>query len=289
MFRVRAPAKVNLTLEVLRRRPDGYHEVTTVLQAVGLWDELELADAPALTLACDVPALAGPDNLALRAAELLRSVTQTARGAAMRLIKRIPVAGGLGGGSADAAAALVGLDRLWGLDLPRARLREMAASLGSDVPFFLVGGTALATGRGEQIAPLPPLPTTWIVLAAPPITLPQKTAALYGSLTRTDFADGGATKQAAALLIQRAALYPDLMVNTFERVAYRVFPDLARFVEIMRQAGSSRVHLAGSGPSLFSIASGQAAGEAVAERLRASGLDAWCVSTISGGLEVREQ
>jgi len=286
VLRLRAPAKVNLTLEVLRRRSDGYHEVATILQAVGLWDVLELEVAPGLTVGCDVAGLNGPDNLVMRAAELLQAEAHTTQGAALRLTKRIPVAGGLGGGSADAAAALVGLDRLWGLHLPGGRLSEMAASLGSDVPFFLSGGTALATGRGERIATLPALTKAYLVLLAPPLNLPRKTATLYGALAPADFHDGAASGRVASLLERGEQVRPEGFLNTFERVAYRVFPDLARFTEMMRSAGADWVHLAGSGPVLFCMVKERTVGREMALRLRNEGVEAWCVPTVSGGVEV---
>src|SRR5512145_2350061 len=150
-----AAAKVNLTLEVLGKRPDGYHEIATVMQTVDLADRLTLEDAETLEL--DASAAGVPTdgtNLALRAAMALRETVGITRGVRISLDKRIPVAAGLGGGSADAAAVLLGLNRLWGLRWPRARLEAIAVTLGMDVPFFLRGGGALATGRGEQLEPV---------------------------------------------------------------------------------------------------------------------------------------
>lgn len=284
MIRLRAPAKVNLTLEVLRRRPDGYHEVATILQAVGLWDELALEEAEALSFRCSVPELDGADNLVVKAANLLASEGNSNRGAAISLTKRIPVAGGLGGGSADAAAALVGLNALWGLGLSHERLSALAAQLGSDVPFFLSGGTAIATGRGELVTSLPAVRLAWLVVVAPDVTLPRKTASLYGALTAADYAGGRATEHAVARLTKGAALDAAMLVNAFERVAYRVFPSLASFADAMRAAGAERVHLAGSGPSLFTLAPDEASGKAMAERLSAGGLRAWCVPTVASGV-----
>lgn len=177
MPRLSAPAKVNLTFEALGRRADGYHEVRTVLHAISLADEIAFAPADDLSLAVEPPekgafssaasAPAGDDNLVLRAARLLRREAGVKTGAAIRLRKRIPVAAGLGGGSSDAAAALRGLRRLWGLDLDADALRELAAQLGSDVPFFVTGGAALAEGRGERIMPLPPAQGNVVVMSPP--------------------------------------------------------------------------------------------------------------------------
>src|SRR5689334_10702080 len=154
---VRAPAKVNLFLEVLRRRPDGYHDLATLMVAVGLYDTLELRDDPggSVSLRCDHPQLStGPDNLVVRAAELVRQTAGVTKGVAIRLWKRIPLAAGLAGGSSDAAATLAGLNRLWQLGWDRARLAELGARLGSDVAFFFSAPAAWCTGRGEVVEPL---------------------------------------------------------------------------------------------------------------------------------------
>ena len=166
-MRIRIPAKVNLFLRVVERRADSYHEVETVLQSIGLYDTLEFAPAGELTLACDQPDLPlGPGNLVWKAAEALRARFGVAptQGASIAIQKQIPVGAGLGGGSADAAATLVALAQLWGLDAGRSDLEEVAAGLGSDVPFFLTGGAMLARGRGERLTPLPPGPSLWLAL-----------------------------------------------------------------------------------------------------------------------------
>ncbi len=192
-----AYAKINLTLEVLGRRPDGYHEVRTVLQVIDLRDTLVVEGADALSLTCDRKDLEGEDNLALRAAHLLRVESGVSTGARLTLHKRIPIAAGLGGGSADAAAALRALDRLWGLGWPVERLAALAERLGSDVPFCLYGGTVLGEGRGERLTPLPVLPPRWVVLAAPVAAMQGKTSALYARLASEDRSDGQATAQLA--------------------------------------------------------------------------------------------
>ena len=155
---VLAFAKLNLTLEVLGRRGDGYHEVRTILQTVDLADQLEIRPYPSLRVECDDPALNGEANLAWRAAKALARSRSIQPRASIFIQKRIPVGMGLGGGSSDAAAALIALNQLWGLSLGAEELAQVAAELGSDVPFFLWGGTALAEGRGERVKPLPPLP-----------------------------------------------------------------------------------------------------------------------------------
>ena len=170
MIRLRAPAKLNLYLRVLGRRPDGFHEIETVFERIDLADELTFEPADGLALACTDPALScGEDNLVIKAARLLQRATGTSLGARIHLSKYIPVSAGLGGGSSDAASALIGLNRLWELGLPRERLTPLAAELGSDVPFFLAGTAfAIGRGRGEMCEPLPDAAPLAHILVVPP-------------------------------------------------------------------------------------------------------------------------
>ena len=182
MVTVKAHAKVNLTLEVLGRREDGYHDIVSIMQTIDLRDTLRLEPADTITLHCDRVDLLSPDNLALKAANLLRKVTGCDKGARITLQKEIPVAAGLGGGSSDAAATLQGLNLLWELGLSVDGLMSLAMQLGSDVPFFMRGGTAMASGRGERIRPLPDADLPTMVVLSPAIDIPLKTASIYGKL-----------------------------------------------------------------------------------------------------------
>lgn len=178
----KAYAKVNLTLAVGEKRPDGYHEVVSVMQRVSLCDTLTAEQTrEGITLTCSDPALpSGEENLAHRAASLFFRETGIAGGAALTLEKRIPSQAGLGGGSSDAASALLALRKLYAPALPDTELETMAAALGSDVPFFIRGGTQLATGRGEVLSPLPPLTDGWFVIVKP--TESFSTPAMYRRL-----------------------------------------------------------------------------------------------------------
>ncbi|MDA8218288.1 MAG: 4-(cytidine 5'-diphospho)-2-C-methyl-D-erythritol kinase [Dehalococcoidales bacterium] len=252
VIRCPAYAKVNLALAVIGRRPDGYHEVATVMQAIDLHDTVAVSPADDLLLSCSDHSLAGANNLARQAAALLRQRAGVAHGAAITLEKRIPVAAGLGGGSSDAAATLLALNELWELGLTMVELDEIAATLGSDVAFFLRGGTALATGRGERIEALPPFPPRWVVLLQPACEVDRKTATLYGRLRAADYDPAGAPLALAEAL--RAGRVPDesLLTNTFEKVAEGVFAGMRTVREAMQAAaGGRRVHLAGAGPTLF--------------------------------------
>ena len=287
MQRLSAPAKVNLTFEALGRRADGYHEVRTVLHAISLADEIAFAPADDLILAMEPPeegafssaaaAPAGEDNLVLRAARLLRREAGVKAGAAIRLRKRIPVAAGLGGGSSDAATALRGLRRLWGLDLDADALRELAAQLGSDVPFFVTGGAALAEGRGERLTPLPPAQGGVVVMAPPldetdvgkprggdasrdPAPPPGetdvgKTAAMYALLRPEHYSDGRASDEIAQRLRAGAPAsdWSDALTNAFDAVAPQAHPLYAAMREAFEAEGL-RPLLCGSGPAMFAIA-----------------------------------
>ena len=182
-----APAKLNLYLEILGKRPDGYHEIETLMVAVNLHDRLTFADDPlgAVTLTCDDPKLpTGDENLVVKAAERLKSATGCSKGASIALNKVIPAEAGLAGGSSDAAATLVGLDWLWGLNTPADRLGSVAAEVGSDVAFFLQGPAAVCRGRGERVEPISLKGPLHFVLVCPPVGV--STADVYKNLTPPD-------------------------------------------------------------------------------------------------------
>ena len=248
---VRAPAKLNFGLEVLRRRPDGYHELVTILQTVSLFDTLSLETAPHLSLACTDPTLDGPDNLVLRALTALRARSGVSSGAAVALAKAIPTAAGLGGASSDAAAALVAGRALWGLALRDDELVTIAAGLGSDVPFFVRGGTALATGRGEVLVPLPTPAGIWFVLVTPRVVIPRKTPILYEALATRDWSDGGAVLTQADRLRSGLPWDPSLLRNAFVRPLGILYPDLASVAAALARAGATTVALSGAGPTHY--------------------------------------
>ncbi len=247
----RANAKINLTLEVLGRRPDGYHEIRSVMQALDLHDVLTFSPAEDLVLTCSQPELDGPDNLALVAAGLLRKETGAGLGAAIALLKRVPVAGGLGGGSSDAACALRCLSRLWRLRVPAKRLVELAASLGSDVPFFFYDGTALAEGRGEVITPLPPLQPHGVVLVCPSVVIANKTRELYSRISTRHFSRGVVTQDLAAELQRGGEIDPSRFVNVFLPILIELSPTVRLCWEVLREVSAAPVHLSGAGPTLY--------------------------------------
>lgn len=256
MLTIQAHAKLNLTLEILGRRPDGYHETASIMQTLDLADTVAIEPAGKLIVTCSAPGLDGEANLAWRAADLLRRETgpgaNAKAGARISIEKRIPVAAGLGGGSADAAATLNGLNRLWNLDLSNDRLRSIAAKLGSDVPFLIEGGTAIALGRGERVRHLPTPPDLpWFVLAFPKLDMPDKTAAMYRSITPQAFTRGGLTRKLEARIRGGGDAPPQLLFNAFDDVARAASSDVERCWNDIHAAGAREIHVTGSGPTIY--------------------------------------
>ncbi len=281
---VLTPAKINLGLEIIRRREDGYHEIATILQSVSVFDRLIVRPAMELSLSLSaldrslhndtvIAELSPERNLVMAAARLLRERLRLDTGAAIELRKRIPVAAGLGGASSDAAACLQALCALWNAGLPRASLAQIAAELGSDVAFFLSGGTALATGRGEVLTRLPSPCFTWYVIAAPVRHLGQKTAILYSMLRPEDFSSGDRIERLAAAI--RRGLPPDpwMLNNAFSRAVAQVFPETSAVQVALLEAGAPFVALSGAGPAHYtavdSINRAVAIGAATRSRLGA--------------------
>jgi 4-diphosphocytidyl-2-C-methyl-D-erythritol kinase len=252
-----APAKLNLILEVTGRRPDGYHDIASVMQTINLADRVRLEPAAAIEIELVGEELLGvpregPRNLAYAAAQALAEAAgRTDLGARIELEKQIPAGVGLGGGSSDAAAVLRGLNRLWGLDLELEALCEVAAFVGSDVPFFLLGGTAHVTGRGERVEPLPDARELELSLFLSEVELEDKTRRMYGTLTPADFTDGRRARVAAESIRRGLPLAESDLYNAFDRHVAEVAPPLVGALALCRDAGLAIV-AAGSGPGLFS-------------------------------------
>ncbi|HEV8702882.1 MAG TPA: 4-(cytidine 5'-diphospho)-2-C-methyl-D-erythritol kinase [Candidatus Polarisedimenticolia bacterium] len=266
-IRLKAHAKINLNLTIKARRPDGYHLIESAVQTVSLHDTLILDAVPAgLVLDIDDPDLAaGPDNLVWKAAEaLLPRLANGPRGARIRLEKRIPTGAGLGGGSSDAAAALVGLRRLWNLDLSDGELAGLASTLGSDVPFFLTGGTALLTGTGTEVRPLPDLEGFEVLIVFPRI--PISTREVYGRVV---------APLTSALKISTMPRFNQTPEDDFPRevetwvragndlepYACALCPAIGKIKDRLLVAGASAAAMTGSGSAVFGIFRTAAAAE----------------------------
>jgi len=275
-IRLAAPAKLNLYLRVLGRRPDGYHEIETLFERIDLTDELTVEPHDALALTCTDPALScGEDNLILRAAKALKQASGVARGARLHLIKRIPIAAGLGGGSSDAAAALRGLDALWGLRWPPARLAELGARIGSDVGFFLTDAPfAIGRGRGERCESLAGAGGLAHVLVAPQERL--ATQEVYAAWDQEAATEIGLTAPTPSISMVAHALRngPDLvglakgLWNDLQPLAIRCCPVIATIQSLLRRLGCEGISVSGSGPAVFGLCRDAAQAEAVAESLR---------------------
>ena len=269
-----AYAKLNLTLEVLRKRSDGYHEVASIMQTIGIKDSVTVQESDALELTCTDASLANSDNLAWRAAVKLADATGRAPHVVIHIDKRIPVAAGLGGGSADAAATLRGLNRLWSLGMSNGELMQIGAEIGSDVPFLIDGGTALATGRGTEIERLPAARLGRIVVAVPMSDdggagqSGDKTGTMYGYLRDQLFTNGSLTRRLSARVKQGGDCHPGFMFNVFQRMAPSVFPNWDRVYAAFAQLGARDIFLTGSGPAIYAFAPNRETGTLWSELLK---------------------
>ena len=254
LIKVKGNAKINLTLDILGKREDGYHEVSMVMQSIGLHDTLEMERAAeGIFLEIDVPGLeADESNLAWKAADLMIRRFCLKGGVHIRLTKRIPIAAGLAGGSTDAAAVLRGMKELYGLGLSQEELCQMGAELGSDIPFCLMGGTMLSTGRGEVLKRLPDLPKMPVVLAKPGISV--STAWAY-----RNYDESGAKRHPDNEAVQRALMDGDgvavskLMCNVLESVTEKKYDIISKYKTMMMEQGALASMMSGSGPTVFAL------------------------------------
>ena len=282
-FSIPSFAKINWFLKVGNRREDGFHEICTALQTVSLADILTFGPSDRFELTCSDPELPnGPENLIVRAAEMLRERTGVDRGANVFLDKRIPFPGGLGGGSSNAAAALLGLSVLWNVEPTRTELIEMASELGSDVPFFLFGGTALGTGRGTEIKPLPDIGGKSLLLASPGVRIP--TGPAFEMLAKR-----GLTKDSPDFILNvcrdlAEKLFSDRpeLVNDFESAVLELAPEVARVHSALAGSGASEVLLSGSGASVFGIFDNDSLrNEAISILVRRENIRVFAAETVS--------
>jgi 4-diphosphocytidyl-2-C-methyl-D-erythritol kinase len=249
--RVRTPAKVNIFLRVLARRADGYHNIETLFQAIGIEDELVIEKSSRETRleSPGFPELENEKNLVLRALRWLETETGSALPVRIRLYKRIPLAAGLGGGSSDAAAALVGLSSLFELNLPGEALARGAKSLGADVPFFLMGGTAIGEGIGDLLTRVD-LPFDCGIMLINP-DFPVSTPAVYREYSRSLT---GAAREGKLWHMVRGLRNPkDILYNDLQSAAKRLYPQLSEIEESLKRAGLEKPLMSGSGPTFFEL------------------------------------
>jgi 4-diphosphocytidyl-2-C-methyl-D-erythritol kinase len=264
---LRAPAKVNLRLDVLGKRPDGYHEIRTWMYPISLADELHIkkVDTATITISCTHPDLPGiEENVAYRAAALFLKEHVLSGGVQIEIIKHIPLAAGLGGGSSDAAAVLKGMNILWEKNLPPQELMEMGAQIGADIPFFLIGKGAIMGGRGERVVkPLPPL-TLWMLLVNPGRPLSTKEVYEQGKW--------GLTKNRGEHKIsmppQDLEKMGTFLHNDLEGPALELMPTIGYIKERMLEVGARGVLMTGSGPTVFGLFAKEVEAQRAAQDLK---------------------
>lgn len=254
-----APAKINFALEILGKRSDGFHDIDTVMSTVSLADSLTITRAkPGAGLSYQVEgpgsaSLSESEDISCAAARLFAEASKTELDINIHLVKRIPISAGLGGGSSDAAAMLRALNILWNLNWPDDRLSELASQIGSDVPFFIHGGICHCTGRGELIEKLPDLNNFRLLILSPDLDtlVLNKTASMFGSLAPTEFSEGKHAWRVAQRLSRGLPPPTNDLVNTFEKVIERTNQTLNQRYAAYRSVGALKIHLSGSGPSVF--------------------------------------
>jgi 4-diphosphocytidyl-2-C-methyl-D-erythritol kinase len=276
---VRSYAKINWTLDVLYRRQDGYHEIRTLYQTVSLFDRLELAVSPeAISVKCDDPRVPGDEsNLVHRAAAALKQASGVRAGASVRIEKHIPVGGGLGGGSSNAAAALMGLCRLWELDAGFGLLFEIAAGIGSDVPFFLIGGTALGAGRGEEIYPVASVNCDTLLLANPGTSV--ATGGAYHGLKRLTTADSARIIPFTLLAANGIRKLPLEVRNDLEESVLVTNPEIDQIKRRLMALGARQAMMSGSGASVFGVFENSAEVRSAEKELKSDGI--WCEHVVT--------
>jgi 4-diphosphocytidyl-2-C-methyl-D-erythritol kinase len=278
---IEAPAKINLTLEILGKRPDGYHELRSIVMPVSLTDTISLTSTyaqTAMTLTVspgvDLTKIGTVDkNLAVRAARLMQTRYRVNAGARIHIHKRIPIGGGLGGGSADAAGVIRGLDSLWELNRPRAELMELGAELGSDVPALVHGGAVLMEGRGERVSPLFAAPADgcggfWLIIANPGImcSTPEIFKKWRAGLTASPSFLHNMTSSIRTSDVSAAA---EALHNGLQPVVYESYPGIAQTATHLREAGCLGVLLSGSGASVFGLVRDESHGQEICRKLDA--------------------
>jgi 4-diphosphocytidyl-2-C-methyl-D-erythritol kinase len=251
---IKAPAKINLSLDVLHKRADGYHEVEMVMTTIDLADRIELKELRQDEIRIDSHNRYVPDdqrNLAYQAAKLLKETYQIKKGVSISIDKVIPVAAGLAGGSSDAAAVLRGLNCMWQLNLSLEELAALGSKIGSDVSFCVYGGTALATGRGEKITSLPTPPNCWVVLAKPKIGV--STGEVYRNLNLEEIQHPDTKAMIEALKEQNYEKMCQNVGNVLESVTLKMHKEVAQIKEQMIRFGADAVLMSGSGPTVFAL------------------------------------
>ena len=269
MITAQANAKINLNLEILGKRSDGFHNISSIFQKISLSDTLEFEQSENLILECDVEELNNENNLVYRAAKLLQLRTSLNIGARIILHKKIPTSAGLGGGSSNAATTLLTLNEMWDAGLSLKDLEHIAAELGSDVPFFIQNTTALVEGRGEKITTLNPPKMSWMVLLMPPLQIQNKTQRVFSAITEHDYTQGETVpKIARRMKKSQLKIQDSLAINHLENSALSLFKEIVPYRDIFSDIPHDSPQLTGAGPSYFSIFPSKNHAQIAAKRLQ---------------------
>ena len=271
MLTIDARAKINLSLDILGKRDDGYHEVAMIMQQLELSDVVNVREAPCgsgIELLSDIPGLPTVErNLAYKAAKLIYDKFSIKQGIAIEITKRIPIAAGLAGGSTDAAAVLTALNDIFNLGMSIDDLCHLGAQIGSDVPFCIQGGTALATGRGELVQPIAALPQCHVVLAKPQASV--STAWAYSNYCADLVKNHPRNEQIIELIKQKNLTdISDLLCNVLESVTIKRYPEIEKLKRLMINHGATVALMSGSGPTVFALTPDYERAEYIAERLK---------------------
>jgi len=289
MLKAKAFAKINLILKILSKRPDGFHDIDTIMQNISLYDDILIEDfSGGIVVDCDDKAVpSGKANICYKAAELMMNISEK-KGVKIGIRKQIPSGAGLGGGSSDAAAVLTALNRLWSMGLSSSKLSGIAAELGSDVPFFLVGGRALCSGRGEIVKKLPDLKESFFVLIKPAVSIPTKWAyeefdrqALSGDAV-SGYKCYGSKTGGIVCSEEAGAEYE----NDFEKVVLSEFPDIKKAKNALLAAGAGPALMTGSGSAVFGAAGSRSDADMILSKIRPKYRDSFVVHTVNYPIEL---
>ena len=280
LIRIRAYAKINWTLDVLFKRADRYHELRTIYQTVSLYDQLRISETiGAIEVACNDPRVPCDEtNLVFKAAASLRKATNISKGARIEIEKRIPVAAGLGGGSSNAAATLLALVKLWKLEIDESELFQIAAALGSDVPFFLIGGTALGVGRGEEVYPIEQVACEYLLLVNPGFAVSTRDA--YERLSRLTTSEAAFIIPFTLLAAKGIRELPLVARNDLEVPVLAAYPEIAEVKRRLLSLGARHALMSGSGATVFGVFDNLHTAERSETELRAAGCWAERVRTV---------
>ncbi|MEC5426005.1 4-(cytidine 5'-diphospho)-2-C-methyl-D-erythritol kinase [Virgibacillus sp. C22-A2] len=265
----KAPAKINLSLDVLSKREDGYHNVEMIMTTIDLSDRIELSAIEEDRIKISLESRFVPSderNLAYKAAEMFKERYGITTGVDIKIEKHIPVSAGLGGGSSDAAAVLRGLNKLWSMNIPLAELADLGATLGSDVPFCVYGHTAIAKGRGEVIEKLPSPPSSWVVLAKPDIGVSTRT--IFQRINTDTINHPNTENTIRALTNRDFSMLCANMGNALESITMSIYPEVQQIKNFMKQAGASGVLMSGSGPTVYGMVKHQSTAQRIYNGMR---------------------